>query len=238
MSSIEEMLEEVFGGSEIINLTQKEAGQVMEILTPVFCPTDGKTVEPIPSKVATSIPYIPLRVFCHYKGIYGVVTNELVDDLKELIGDDSAIEVGSGNGTLGKALGITCTDNYCQTFPDVVMAYRTMQQPTIEYGSHVERLDAVEAVKKYNPKVVVGSWITHRFDYNNPNADGNAHGPDEYQFFDNDVERYIMLGNDSTHNKKPLYHHPNYKTERIKNENYVSRSKHPELNTIYITTKK
>ena len=235
---MEKLLEEFFGASEFLRLDKEGAEKMVQLLSRWFCPIDGKTVEPVPSEFVAQLPPVALRTFCHYKAIYGIVTLELISYLRELIGDDKAIEIGSGVGTLGKALGIKCTDNYCQTFADVKASYLAMQQPVINYGSHVERMDANKAVRKYRPKVVIGSWITHKYNPLRHEMGGNMYGPNEHQFFKMGVERYIMLGNEKIHGKKPLYNDPDYHTQRIATPYYFSRAKYPLDNYIYITTKK
>ena len=135
-------------------------------------------------------------------GLYCLPTLELVDWLVAHIGRRRAIEIGAGNGRLAEAVGIRATDNFQQTNPMVRAHYEALGQPTIRYGPNVERLDAQEAVNRYEPEVVVGSWITHRFDPRVPERGGNMYGPDADWL----VERceYVMIGNIGVHGQHPL----------------------------------
>jgi len=146
-----------------------------------------------------------LRVWCHWHARYGLPTIELVDYLKGLIGHKTAIEIGSGCGDLCYHLGIQGTDNWCQTFKDVQLFYILMRQPMIKYGSWVERIDALEAVQKYRPQVVVASWVTHWVDATKPvkNDVGNMYGVKEDEILKL-VETYILIGNKNIHEYKPI----------------------------------
>ncbi len=144
-----------------------------------------------------------LSVWCHYNGYYGLPTLELVALLKELIAGRSAIEIGSGMGVLGLALDIPCTDNYSQTFPDVKALYEKMDQPTIQYSAHVEKLDYKQAIRKYKPEVVVGSWITQLYNSDEANLGGSIYGVDEGYIIEQ-VDDYIHIGHRLTHDKKSI----------------------------------
>jgi hypothetical protein len=149
-----------------------------------------------------------LRIFCHKHARYLIVTKELVEYLKTVIGGRSAIEIGAGSGDLGFHLGIHMTDNYCQTWPDVVSFYQSTQQPTVNYGSDVERLDAVDAVKKYKPKVVVGAWVTQWIDPDlPPESPGSIYGIKEDEILDL-VDTYIVIGAEGIHKEKKILKYP------------------------------
>lgn len=133
-------------------------------------------------------------------GIYCIPTTELIRWIKEnTLG--SSIEIGSGTGAIGKALGIPTTDNKMQEDPIIKMQYAMGGQPTIKYPAHVEKMDAHEAVMKYRPDTVVGSFITHRFEKGQ--AEGNMFGVQE-EFILQNVKRYINIGNLVTHALKPI----------------------------------
>ena len=75
---------------------------------------DGELV-PVESSVLADIPHSKLQFFCLKHGIYSVPSVELIDTLKELIGNpEEALEICSGNGVYGRELGIRATDNYMQ----------------------------------------------------------------------------------------------------------------------------
>lgn len=141
--------------------------------------------------------------------IYSFPTVELVDRLRELVGDRSAIEIGAGHGALAQALGIPATDNRMQDDPSVSAYYAAMKQPTVRYGPNVEKLDALAAIEKYRPQVVIGCWITHKFDPTRPEAEGNQYGIDEERVIEG-CETYIMVGNTHVHRKKPIWALPHH----------------------------
>jgi hypothetical protein len=167
--------------------------------------------------------------FGHKYAMFTIPTLELIDSLKELIGDDHAVEIGSGCGVIGKALGIKCTDNYCQNFPEVREYYRIHHQNIISYGKHVQKRDAEWVARKWRPDVIFGSWITHK--YSKKLKSGNTYGPDEELILDN-CRRYILLGNGKTHDEKPIM---KYKPDIIeKFPGYITKSAYPDYNKVYI----
>lgn len=191
----------------------------------------------MPEGRLTVRPYADLRRFaqsqisqlCVEEGLYCIPTQELVDFLRAEIGDRTAIEIGSGNGVLAEALGIRATDNKMQEDPAIAQTYQAMGQAPVRYGPFVERLRAEEAVDKYQPQVVVGAWVTHRFDPREEWRGGNVMGIDEAY-----VQRgrtYLFVGNEKVHEHKPLLK----KTPRsVKAEWLVSRSLSREKNVIWI----
>lgn len=144
---------------------------------------------------------------CLLNGFYGLPTEELVATLRSMIDGRRAIEIGSGHGGLAEALGIPATDNRMQEDPRIAASYRAMGQPTIRYGSAVERIDANEAVAKYRPEVVVASWVTHRYDPRRHAAGGNAFGVDERSVVDA-CRAYIFVGNRQVHAGKEIWSIP------------------------------
>lgn len=161
--------------------------------------------------------------------MYVLPTIQLIRNLNILIGDSQVVEIGSGNGILGKALGIRCTDNFCQDRPEVKSFYRESGQTPVKYGSHVEKRDAEWVAKKWRPDIIIGSWITHK--YNPLTKTGNVYGPDEEVILDN-CKQYIMLGNKGVHRDKPIL---KYRPDIIDNfPGYVTKSINPENNCVYI----
>lgn len=143
-----------------------------------------------------------LRVWCHKQARYGIPTRELVDWLKIMINGREAIEVGSGNGDLGYHVGICETDNYCQVdAPQIREAMRRMGQPVVRPKPSVKKLDAVEAVAKYRPRVVVAMWVTQ---FGGPSTPQSCPvGVKEREIIDR-VDQYILIGNEGTHGKKKI----------------------------------
>lgn len=140
-------------------------------------------------------------------GFYGFPTVELVELIKGVIAGRSAIEIGAGNGAFGRALGIPSTDSYQQTQPDVIAYYQLLGQPVVNYGPDVIKMDAYDAVRAYKPDVVIGQWITHRFDP--VTQTGNEHGPDEFDILDH-CQVYIHVGTSALHAAKPVMRRPHH----------------------------
>ena len=151
-----------------------------------------------------TIPWQELRLWCHYNARYGLPTIELVEWLKATIGDRKAIEIGSGAGDLAYHLGIQATDNRQQEWPDVALFYKMKGQPTIKYPASVERLSAIEAIKKYAPEVIVASWVTEWVDPDNvPVHGGNMYGIKEDKIVGSG-RTYILIGNINVHGHKKI----------------------------------
>ena len=152
----------------------------------------------VPTEVYQGIDPTDLRVWCHKKAFYALPTTELLEWLKARIGGRRAIEIGSGNGCLGRALGIPMTDNMSQNWPNVAMMYVLQRQPRVQYGEDVEDLDALAAVQKYQPQVVLGAWVTQWISPRlpPPPGGGSIFGIKEDQILRSpSVQEYIVVGN-------------------------------------------
>lgn len=148
-----------------------------------------------------------ISAFCVRNGIYGLVTEELVQFIREQINGRSAIEIGSGDGVLANALGIRATDNRMQDWPEIREHYEHHGQPLTRYGDNVETIDGMVAVAKYAPQVIVASWLTHRWIETESEIGGNTFAPDELQLLAN-CEALIFVGNSSVHRKHRLLKKP------------------------------
>jgi len=97
-----------------------------------------------------------LGIFCHKNNIYMIYTKEFIDELARkisLINNSPIIEICAGNGKLShqlrkRGIDIAATDDY-------------------SWGMHrnetlVERISHRDALQKYNPKIVVASWIPYK----------------------------------------------------------------------------
>lgn len=177
---------------------------------------------------------VDLSGFCHRHGLYCLPTTELVTKINALILEVSptrhAIEIGSGNGALGKALGIPCTDSHLQEHPAMQAYYAQIATPRTTYGQHVERLDAEQAVAKYRPEVVVAAWVTHKYSKAEHARGGNVYGVDEIAMLGR-IKRYIFVGNFYTHQQKPLLNFPYTVHE---SEALFSRSLRPHGNGLVV----
>lgn len=186
----------------------------------------------MPASYYDSLDWNDLRIWCHYNARYGLPTVELIQWLRDRIGDRPAMEIGAGSGDLCHHLGIRGVDNHQQTWPHVMLYYAATKQPTIKYGPWVQNHDALKAVKMFKPKVVIGSWITHWIDPDKPPppGGGNMHGVKEDQLLDL-VDEYIMIGNLETHGSKPIMSLPH--TE-LQLPFVKSRASNPDLDRIFI----
>ncbi|WP_157670782.1 SAM-dependent methyltransferase [Chitinibacter sp. GC72] len=111
------------------------------------------------------------------RGIWCFYSRELITGLAALIGARRTVEVGAGDGTLSRFLAaqgidITPTDDYSWG-------------KTIQYPDAVQRYDAIAAISRFKPKVVICSW-----------PPSNNHF--ERQIFrQREVETYIVIGSHS-----------------------------------------
>lgn len=172
-------------------------------LSPLMLSPEGR-LKVMPSAALESTTPQERALFGHSHGIYGFVTQELVDHLRGIIAGRPAIEVGAGHGALGAALGIPATDSRMQERPEIAAYYEMLRQPTVPYGPHVEALDYRQAIEKYQPMVVIGSWVTHLYDSKRHAAGGSVHGLDEDWILEN-CEEYILIGNDTVHEGKAIW---------------------------------
>ncbi len=143
---------------------------------------------------------------------YCLPTEELVSWLKKLIGNRSAIEIGSGNGVLAATLNIPATDNCMQNRPDIAQYYAALGQPVVKYGPQVVSLAADEAVKLFKPQVVIASWVTHRYDPARHEAGGNQEGVVEEDII-RACETYVVIGNTHVHKAKSIWGLPHIRVE-------------------------
>lgn len=190
----------------------------------------GMQLQPVAHEELKRFSQNKIRYFCYIHGIYQIVTHELVDFIQNEIGGASAIEIGSGNGCLGRALGIRRTDNRMQEWKKIRLYMEAARQPTIKYGADVERVGALKAIELYKPDVVVAAWVTHRWMGYDRHEDGNMYGVDEPQF-EGKIKKYILVGNDDTHGKKDIM---KFCVKKYYFEWLVSRATNPKNNCIYV----
>lgn len=179
---------------------------------------------------------IPQRaMFGHETGLYAFPTLEAIAFIKRCIGgrETQTIEIGAGAGIWGKHLGIRCTDSYLQRRPDVMAEYRQMGQKPAPYGKHVEKIEAVKAVRKYRPKVVVASWVTQKFRADRFCMRGNVDGVDELRIVPM-VDSYIFIGHNNSHGDKMILEdvmtgrHPTHEMAELMTSGTYSRAQASE----------
>lgn len=169
-----------------------------------------------------------LQVWGHFSARYAIPTVELIEFLKEKIGNRSAIEIGSGNGDIGYHLGIKQTDSYMQQKNKQAIAYYLLsQQPrTNPRKDFVEEIDALAAITKYKPDIVIGAWVTQL--YNPIKNTGNMFGVDDQKIIEN--ADYIHVGNKIVHGHKDILVFPHETTHE---QWIVSRASQPSQNVIW-----
>lgn len=163
--------------------------------------TAAEGVRVAPLAALDGIDINEVQVWCVRNGVYQVPTQELVEALRDLIGGRRALEICAGHGAVGGALGIPVTDSHMQTIPEVRQIYAAMRQPIIEPPAHVEKLEALKAVRAHEPEVVVGCFVTQ---LGTPDvAQSSPYGVDEKTLMRHpSVRRYVMVGNADVHGKK------------------------------------
>lgn len=145
-------------------------------------------------------------------GLYTFPTQELVDWLHSEIDDDpemephTAIEICCGTGWLGRSLGIPITDSRLQERPDIRQSYLTQMAVPISYPDDVEQLDALSAIRKYEPEYVIASYCTHLYSTGSLKS-GNAFGVDT-RWVRSHCRRFYHIGNDDIHFRDPIMKMP------------------------------
>jgi hypothetical protein len=180
-------------------------------ITPQVLDEDGRiTVLPAAFWKATTVEERAL--FGHRNGIYSFPTVELVERLTEIIADRSAIEIAAGHGVLAEALGIPGTDNYQQRMPKYRFVYEMTKQPIVPYGPNLVDMNASRAVRRYKPEVVIGAWVTHKFDPAHHERGGNEIGVDMRDILLH-CETFVLIGNETTHALNPIWDRRVYEIE-------------------------
>ncbi len=181
----------------------------------------------MPFAYYSDFPGNDLKYFMWKHGIYVLPTTELIDWLaSNIIG--TAIEIGSGLGAIARALGISATDSKLQETEFAKFMYGMTNQPTIKYGSDIEKLDAEQAIAKYMPDTVIGAFITHKYEAGMEN--GNQYGVKEENIL-NACVKYINIGNLVTHMNKPILKldHEEYRFPWL-----FTRAAHQDMNRIFV----
>ena len=145
-------------------------------------------------------------------GLYTFPTQELVDWLHSEIDDDpelephTAIEICCGTGWLGRSLGIPITDSRLQEREDIRQSYLAQGAMPITYPFDVEPLDALSAIRKYEPEYVIASYCTHLYGTGSLKS-GNAFGVDT-RWVRSHCRRFYHIGNDDIHFRDPIMKMP------------------------------
>jgi len=190
---------------------------------------DRREMKILPASVWDSFSWSEVRMLLHQTGTYVVPTEELIDYLDKLIGEESAIEICAGNGFIGRELGIPVTDSYQQQDDkESVLFYKLAGQPTIKYPKDVIKLEANKAVDRFHPHTVLACYATHKWRYDT--MSGNDKGVD-FRKLIRKIKRLILVGNTEIHKDNPLMEIP---YEEIILPGLITRSARPETNRIFI----
>lgn len=193
---------------------------------------EGK-LQPVSFNVLNKFTQTEISNFCALNGIYQIFTTELIEWLRNEIGDNVAIEIGAGNGCLGRALSIPMYDNFMQTWAEIKGYYQMLGQKTVAYGNDVINADANDIIKNKRPEIVVAAWVTQKWQphYKEGVHEGNMFGVDETKFKTR-IRKYIHIGNENTHGAKEilgLYPHKAFHFPWL-----ISRSMARDKNVIYV----
>lgn len=195
-----------------VNANAFDATGIRDLSTQVLEPDLPGRVRVLPAEFWASTTPAERALVAARHGLYGLPTVELVTWLREFIGGRRAIEIGAGNGALAHALGIPATDSCLQTDPAIAAYYAALGQALVTYGPNVEKLDAHAALRKHRPQVVIGCWVTHKYDPARHGAGGNEFGIVEEAIVDA-CEHYVLIGNERVHKDKSVWRRPHQKFE-------------------------
>lgn len=172
----------------------------------------GMMIRPLPyAEIAGDTPDT-LNMVMQASGLYTFPTQELVDWLRSEIDDDpelephATIEICCGTGWLGRSLGIPITDSRLQERPDIRQSYIEQMAVPISYPGDVEQLDALSAIRKYEPEYVIASYCTHLYGTGSLKS-GNAFGVDT-RWVRSHCRRFYHIGNDDIHFRDPIMKMP------------------------------
>lgn len=155
---------------------------------------------------ATTTPAERL-LFGALHGIYSFPTVELVERLQQIINGRSAIEIGAGHGVLAEALGIPATDSREQERPEWRALIALQGQHPVPYGDNVQQMHASRAVRRHKPDVVIGCWVTQKWDPHRPIRESKPDGVDEEDILRN-CATYVLVGNEKIHRQKHIWSRP------------------------------
>jgi hypothetical protein len=163
---------------------------------------DGRKMRCVPANVWRQFSDIEQFNLLFETGTYVAPTEELIDYLDELIGEEKTIEICAGNGWVGRELDLVLTDSYQQAYDKKsVQMYQQFGQPLIKYPKDVIKLEASDAVLRLKPHTVLACFGTHK--YRADVKDGNYKGVD-YVWLLTHCKRIILVGNKEVHHYNPI----------------------------------
>jgi len=131
----------------------------------------------LPYSYFKDLEYNHVKQFCVENGIYCLPTIELLNFIKEEIGEEErVIEIGAGHGAIARELGIKATDSKLQNRVDIKELYIKGKQPIVRYGDNIEMWDGEKAVCRFKPNIVIAAWVTHKYNPKQHVKEGNIWG--------------------------------------------------------------
>lgn len=149
-----------------------------------------------PASVWQSFSWAEQRMLMHETSTFVAPTEELVDFLDNLIGEESAIEICCGNGWVGRELDIKLTDLKAHELKEVKLMYKLTNQPLIHYPADVRKMEAQKAVTIYHPHTVLACYPA--FKWEDDRQLGSDYGVDFHALLQR-VKRIVIVGNDHVH---------------------------------------
>lgn len=215
---------------EVIDISGIDMGHLDRLLL-----DDKGRMKLHPAEFYRPLSLLELRAWANLRGRYGFPTVELVSWLKDKIGGRKALEIGAGNGDLGHHLGVPMTDSYQQVEDKETVAYLNL------YGikgtappPDVEKEDGENAVRRRKPQVVIGCYVTEKYDPKNPSGSGNYRGV-RYDYVIDRCETFILIGNELVHGQNKALRLPH---QKLHFPWLMSRAQMPELNRIWVWERK
>ena len=185
----------------------------------------------LPYSYFKDLEYNHVKQFCVENGIYCLPTIELLNFIKEEIGEEErVIEIGAGHGAIARELGIKATDSKLQNRVDIKELYIKGKQPIVRYGDNIEMWDGEKAVCRFKPNIVIAAWVTHKYNPKQHVKEGNIWGVNESNVIEK-ARKYIFVGNTDVHLLKPIMDIPH---RTIEPDWLVSRGIKPNTDRIWV----
>lgn len=189
----------------------------------------GRKIVPAPYAVWRQFSWLEILQFLYETATYVAPTEELLDFLDELIGDEKTIEICAGNGSIGSELDIVMTDSYQQRDDKFTREhYQKTGQPLIQYPGNVLKLEASAAVRRMKPHTVIGCYAMHK--WREDTKSGNYKGVDFEDVYAH-CSRLVLVSHLQTHKDNPLMSLPH---QEIELPGLLTRAADQSQNRIFI----
>lgn len=177
--------------------------EVMKMIT-----DENGLVKPVPYDSVKDVGKGNLNIIMQTMGLYTFPTAEVVEFLRGEIDDGDpdyapdAIEICAGTGWIGRNLDIPITDSHLQEREDIMKAYISNNCMPIKYPKDVEKMDAITAIKHYEPEFVIGSYVTRKWGIGSKKV-GSIYGVDT-SWVVNNCHKFFLIGNENVHGGDPI----------------------------------